>query len=192
MTKCAGVSSRRAPATFRPLARVAAARNKWYRKYLFLDRGCTVRMTQHSDYALRMLMYLALRPAGLSTVGEIADAYGLSRNHLLKVALRLRGLGVVATVRGRTGGIRLARPAQEINIGALLRATEEDFALVECMHPGGGACALTPACRLRTVLGEALSAYLEVLGRYSLADIAGNREALVPLLGLEMPAFAEG
>lgn len=147
-----------------------------------------MRMTFHTDYALRMLIYLAMRPDSAATVGEVAEAYQLSRNHLLKVALNLRKLGLIATARGRHGGIRIARPAKEINIGALVRATEEDFALVECLQGGGGACAISPSCRLKGMFGEALAAYLAVLDKYTLADIVGNRTALGPLLGIDLKA----
>lgn len=144
-----------------------------------------MRMTFHTDYALRMLIYAALRPDGACTVSDVAEAYGLSRNHLLKVAQRLRKLGFIETARGRSGGIRLARSPGAINVGALVRATEEDFSLVECMQGAGGHCAITPACRLRGMFGEALSAYLAVLDGYTLADIIRNKAALGPLLGLD-------
>lgn len=147
-----------------------------------------MRMTFHTDYALRMLIYLAMRPSHACTVGDVADAYGLSRNHLLKVTLNLRKLGLIATARGRHGGIRIAKPAEEINIGALVRATEEDFALVECLQGGGGACAISPSCRLKGIFGEALAAYLAVLEKYTLADIVRNKTALETLLGIDMQA----
>ena len=147
-----------------------------------------MRMTQHTDYALRMLIYLAARLQGSCTVGEVADAYGLSRNHLLKVALRLGRLGVIATTRGRSGGIRMALRPEEINLGALVRRTEDDFSVVECMQDAGGACAISPACRLKGVFAEALEAYLAVLDRYTLADVVRNRAGLRPLLGIDAEA----
>lgn len=141
-------------------------------------------MTFHTDYALRMLIYAALRPDGVCTVNDVAVAYGLSRNHLLKVALTLRKLGFIETIRGRSGGIRIAMAPEQINIGALVRSTEEDFSLVECMQGAGGVCAISPACRLRGVFAEALTAYLTVLDKYTLADIVRNRAVLKPLLGI--------
>lgn len=147
-----------------------------------------MRMTQHTDYALRMLIYLAGRPGRICTVSEVADAYRLSRNHLLKVALRLRRMGLVDTTRGRAGGIRLARNPADINLGALVRGAEDDFSLVECMQPAGGACAISPVCRLRGIFGEALDAYLAVLDRYTLADAVRSQSGLVRLLGLEAEA----
>lgn len=143
-----------------------------------------MRMTFHTDYALRMLIYVAMRPDRTCTVSDVAEAYGLSRGHLLKVALTLRRLGCIETMRGRMGGIRLALPPEEINIGALVRSTEEDFSLVECMEPRSGGCAIAPACMLKGMISEALAAYLAVLDRYTLADIVRNRAALASLLGI--------
>lgn len=144
-----------------------------------------MRLTLHTDYALRMLIYVATRPDGLCTVSDVAEAYGLSRNHLLKVAQTLRDIGLVETTRGRAGGIRLARAPEAIGIGALVRATEEAFSLAECMQAeSGSCCAISPACRLKGMLHEALAAFLAVLDRYTLADIVRNRAELGPLLGL--------
>ena len=97
-----------------------------------------MRMTRHTDYALRMLIYLASRPGQICTVSEVADAYRLSRNHLLKVALRLGRMGAIQTMRGRAGGIRLAKEPDEINLGELVRQTEDDFSLVECCRAMAG------------------------------------------------------
>lgn len=147
-----------------------------------------MRMTLHTDYALRMLIYVATRRDGTCTVNDVAEAYGLSRNHLLKVAQTLRALGLVETMRGRAGGIRLARRPEEIAVGALVRATEEEFSLAECMQAGGRACAISPACRLKGMLHEALNAFLAVLDKYTLADIVQNRASLGPLLGIDAAA----
>lgn len=145
-----------------------------------------MRMTQQTDYALRMLIYLALRGDAGCTVSEVANAYDLSRNHLLKVARRLSQMGVVTTERGRSGGIALARAPEEITLGAVVREMEESFALVACMGGGETRCALNPACRLRGVVAEALNAYLAVFDRYSLADLVAERSALAGLLGLSL------
>ncbi len=147
-----------------------------------------MRMTQHTDYALRMLIYLSSRQGQACTVSDVADTYHLSRNHLLKVALRLRRMGFIETTRGRSGGIRLARNPSEINLGALVRGTEEDFSLVECMQGSGGSCIISPICRLKGIFGEALEAYLSVLDRYTLADATRNHMGLKVLLGLEAEA----
>ncbi|WP_321166239.1 Rrf2 family transcriptional regulator [Ensifer adhaerens] len=145
-------------------------------------------MTLHTDYALRMLIYVAARQNGVCTVNDVAKAYGLSRNHLLKVAQTLRDLGLVETTRGRAGGIRLAKPPAEIAIGALVRATEEDFSLAECMQANGRACAISPACRLKGMLHEALAAFLTVLDKYTLADIIQNKAVLGSLLRIDAQA----
>jgi Rrf2 family nitric oxide-sensitive transcriptional repressor len=143
-----------------------------------------VRLTYHTDYALRMLVYLALNRGRPSRVADVAESYGISRNHLLKVALRLGRLGYLTTVRGRSGGIALARKPEDINLGDVVRQVEDDFGLVECMRPEGGTCAISSACRLKGVVRKAVEAFLSVFDDYSLADIAGNREVLAELLGL--------
>jgi len=143
-----------------------------------------VRLTLHTDYALRMLIYAALRPGGVCTVSEVSTAYGLSRNHLLKVAATLRDLGLIVTIRGRAGGIRLAVAPARINIGALVRATGEDFELVECLQ-SRGRCPISGACGLTGMVVEATNAFHAVLDKYSLADIVRQGSALMPLLGID-------
>lgn len=141
-----------------------------------------MQLTRYSDYSFRVLIYLALAPERLATIDEIAERYGISKAHLTKVVHRLGRLGFVETVRGRRGGLRLARPASAIRVGAVLRATEGDLALVECFGPPGG-CAIEPACGLRGALHEALAAFLAVLDGYTLADLVARRRApLVRLL----------
>lgn len=148
-----------------------------------------MRMAYHTDYALRMLVYLVIQPGETCTVNDVAEAYGLSRNHLLKVAQTLRDAGIVETTRGRAGGIRLARPPEQINLGALARVTEGDFALVQCMRGHGDAgCVIAPACRLKGVLAQALGAYLAVLDAHTLADLVANRNELAALLRMEARA----
>lgn len=143
-----------------------------------------MKLTYHTDYALRMLVYLALNRGRPSRVADVAESYGISRNHLLKVALRLGRLGYLTNVRGRSGGIALARRPEDIKLGDVVRQMEDDFGLVECMRPEGGICAISPACRLKGVVRKAVEAFLSVFDGYSLADIAGNREVLGELLGL--------
>jgi Rrf2 family nitric oxide-sensitive transcriptional repressor len=139
-----------------------------------------MRLSRHTDYALRVLIHLAAQPDRLVSIAEIARAYAISENHLMKVVNMLGRAGFVRTVRGRGGGIALARPAEEIIIGAVVRHSEPDLNLAEC-----GTCLIAPACGLIGVLGEALRAFLAVLDRYSLADASGDRKGLVRLLGLE-------
>jgi len=136
-----------------------------------------MRLTVHSDYSLRVLMYLATFPDRLATIEQIASAYGISQNHIMKVVQRLARYGFIETLRGRSGGIRLALPTQEITVGAVLRVTEEDFDLVECFR-AENACCITPVCRLRGALGDALEAYLQVLDEWTLADLVTNPKRL--------------
>ena len=137
-----------------------------------------MRLTVYTDYALRVLMYVAVRPDPLPTIGQIADAYQISRNHLMKVVYELGQAGYLETVRGKNGGLRLARKPQEIGLGRLVRETEPDMALVPCFDPSNAICVLTPACKLRGALQRAQSAFLEVLDGYSLADLTDNADAL--------------
>ena len=145
-----------------------------------------MKLSSYSDYALRILMYLPVRPDAQPTIAEIAEHYAISRNHLMKVAHHLGVGGYIHTVRGRGGGLRLAKPADQIRIGDVVRLTEHDLAVAECMGEGnaGGGCRLTPSCALKGVLGEALQAFLGVLDDYTLADITRQKRSLALLLGL--------
>ncbi|KHD85619.1 RrF2 family transcriptional regulator [Heyndrickxia ginsengihumi] len=134
-----------------------------------------MRLTNYTDYALRVLIYLATKQNDqLASIKEIADVYGISKNHLMKVTYQLSKIGAVKTVRGRNGGICLAKDPSEINIGKIVRLTEEDFKLVECMDGNDPVCIISPVCGLKHVLNQALAAYLNVLDQYSLADIVRN------------------
>ncbi len=139
-----------------------------------------MRLTVMTDYALRMLIHLAVKPEGRATIAEVAQAYAISEAHLMKVAHQLGRDGFVATLRGRGGGLALARPAGEITVGAVVRAMEPDLALVPCM--GGGTCAIGPSCRLEARLAQARAAFLAVLDGATLAEIAEPRDALRTLL----------
>jgi Rrf2 family nitric oxide-sensitive transcriptional repressor len=142
-----------------------------------------VQLTRYSDYSLRVLIYLALDPERLVTIEEIAQSYGISKAHLMKVVHQLGLNGYVETVRGRGGGLRLARRPEEITVGEVVRSTEENMALVECFDPESSQCAIEPACGLRSVLHEALAAFLAVLDRHTLGDlIARRRKPLARLL----------
>lgn len=141
-----------------------------------------MKLTLHTDYALRMLIFLAVHDGKPVTVLQVATTYGLSRNHLLKVALNLGRLGYVRTTRGRAGGIGLAMRPEDINLGEVVRSTEDGFALVECLHSDGGACVITPACRLKEIVGKAMEAFLAVFDAHTLADLVGNRLVLEELL----------
>jgi Rrf2 family nitric oxide-sensitive transcriptional repressor len=130
-----------------------------------------MRLTQHSDYALRVLMLLALEPDEVHTIASVAERYAISRNHLMKVAQTLIQTGFVEGVRGRNGGLRLARNPADITLGAVVRATEDSFALVECFDRERNVCVVTPACGLRRPLEEALRAFLATLDARTLADV---------------------
>ncbi len=129
-----------------------------------------MRLTDFSDYSLRLLMYAATQADRLITIEETAEIYGISRAHLMKVANQLTRAGFLKSVRGRSGGLSLARRPESIRLGDVLRATEPDFALVECFR-AGNKCVITPRCRLRGVLREALAAFSGTLDRYTLADL---------------------
>ncbi|MBU6448073.1 MAG: Rrf2 family transcriptional regulator [Rhodospirillales bacterium] len=129
--------------------------------------------TRFTDYGLRALTYLALAPERLAMISEIAQAYQISEHHMTKVVHRLGQAGLVDTLRGRNGGVRLARPAAEIGIGNVVRALEPEMALADCQ--AGGNCAIRGPCGLEGILDEAVGALLAVLDRYTLADIASPR-----------------
>lgn len=140
-------------------------------------------LTRYTDYSLRVLLFLATRGEERSTITEIAERFQISRNHLMKVVQELSRKGYVTTIRGKHGGLLLGRRPEEICLGTLVRETEHDLALVECFGKENQ-CVITPACRLRTVLDEALHAFLAVLDRYTLADMLGGpqRPQLIRLL----------
>ena len=132
-----------------------------------------MRLTLFTDYAMRVLMHLAADPDRQSSVGEIARDFAISRNHLTKVVHGLARAGYIASARGRGGGIRLARPAEQIVVGEVIRRTEDGFELFDC-----GACRVSPACGLTPVVNEALAAFLAVLDRHTLADLMTRKDAL--------------
>ncbi len=135
-------------------------------------------MRHLTDFSLRVLMYAGSMPRRLVTIQEIAEAYGISENHLMKVVHGLAQQGFIETVRGRGGGIRLSRPPTEITVGSVIRAVEDDFALVECFRTHN-TCRITPVCRLRGALQEALGAYFEVLDNWTLAELVAKPKALL-------------
>ena len=132
--------------------------------------GSAMQLTRFSDYGLRLMMMAAANGERRITIEETARTFDISRAHLMKMAQLLVREGFLKAARGRGGGLTLARPAESITIGAVVRATESDFAIVECMG-SGNQCRITPACRLRGVLGEALGAFLKVLDRHTLAEL---------------------
>jgi Rrf2 family nitric oxide-sensitive transcriptional repressor len=137
----------------------------------------------YTDFSLRVLMYIGSKDKmELSTIQEISTAYDISKNHLMKVTYELGKLGFIETIRGRGGGIRLALTPEEINIGEVIRQTEDDFNLVECFNCTTNLCVITPVCKLSNILHQALVAYLAVLDQYTLQDLLANREQLGAIL----------
>lgn len=137
-------------------------------------KAAFVRLTLHTDYALRLLMLLALEPDESHTVESVSRRYDISRNHLNKVVQTLAQAGFIESQRGRGGGVRLAKPAEALNLGRIVRATEDNFHIVECFCRETNTCVVAPACGLRDPLDEALAAFLAVLDRYSLSDLIKN------------------
>lgn len=151
-----------------------------------------MRLTTFTDYCLRVLIHVGAKDGGLATIDEIAESYGISRNHLMKVVSRLAQLGYLRTVRGKNGGMRLARDPRTIRIGSIVRSTEDDLSLVDCFQAGGGNCRIEPACILKQALGEALEAFLGVLDGYTLADLLEPRSHLLALLRVRPPSDVVG
>ncbi len=144
-----------------------------------------MRLNVQSDYALRLLMHLAVRDGELVTIAEVADRFGVSKNHLMKIASLLAREGYIEAARGRSGGLRLAKSPGEIPVGEVVRHTEADFAIVECFQEGKSACLITPCCKLQRVLREAVEAFLVVLDSYTLDDLVRRNPKLRLLLGEE-------
>lgn len=144
-----------------------------------------MKLTLFTDYSMRVLLYLGAHPDRLCSIAEVAEGYRISHNHLMKVVNQLARQGYVDSVRGRAGGIRLGRAPEAINLGALVRDTEDGFVLVDC-----GGCVVAPACGVTGVLAEALGAFMAVLDRYTLADMLTPRLRLRELLLADLPPAA--
>lgn len=130
-----------------------------------------MRLTTYTDYALRTLMYLALNRESLITIQDIADTHGIAKNHLTKVVNHLSALGIIESIRGRNGGLRLGREPADITIGEVVRNTESDFFIAECFNPESQHCLYSSACNLKGVLGKATNAFLDVLDNVTLETI---------------------
>ena len=141
-----------------------------------------MRLTQWTDYTLRVLMYCAASEGREQpvTITEIAESYNISRSHLTKIVQELAARKLLETTRGRGGGLRLHKPAQEINVGAVVRATETDFHLVECFDPATNQCKLSRYCRLQSVLVQAMDSFFQVLDQVTLADLMAPSLPLLP------------
>lgn len=130
-----------------------------------------MRLTDYTDYTLRVLMFCAVRPERAITIAEIAQSHAVSKNHLMKIVNDLARQGILQTTRGRGGGLRLLKPAAEIRIGDVVRNCETDFRMVECFDAASNSCTLSAHCKLKNVIGKALDAYLAELDGVTLADI---------------------
>lgn len=146
-----------------------------------------MQLTLYTDYSLRVLIYLSVHSDRLVTITEIADSYGISRNHLVKVVHNLATLGFIRSTRGKGGGLRLARPAEKINLGNVIRQTEGGFELVECLNSATNTCPITRVCELKGVVKEALNAFVGVFDKYTLADVTGNERQLGAILQFHPP-----
>ncbi len=133
-----------------------------------------MRLTLYTDYSLRVLLYLANKEGESVTITELADFYKISRNHLVKVVHNLGLNGYILTTRGRNGGLKLAHPAKDIQIGKVVRSTEPDFDLLECFNPVTDQCVVSASCTLKGVIFNAQASFMAVLDKYTLADMAAT------------------
>jgi Rrf2 family nitric oxide-sensitive transcriptional repressor len=142
-----------------------------------------MQLTLYSDYSLRVLIYLGAKPANeTATITNIADAFGISRNHLVKVVHNLSILGYINTARGKGGGMRLSHAPDKINLGEVIRRTEGNFDIVECFNNTTNTCPISPMCKLKGVINEAYRSFIGVLDQYTLADIVKNKRQLQSIL----------
>jgi Rrf2 family nitric oxide-sensitive transcriptional repressor len=143
-----------------------------------------MRLTTFSDYTLRVLIYLGVHDEEIATIPQIAEAYGISANHLMKVVHYLAQGGYIETARGKGGGMRLGLAPENINLGELVRGTEDNHKLVECFDRSTSDCRIESACVLRGVLGQALDAFFRTLDGYTLADLLAPKPRLAKMLVL--------
>lgn len=142
----------------------------------------TMHLTRFTDYSIRVLIYLAAKGEERATITEIAETFSISRNHLMKIVQELHQKEYLKAIRGKHGGLWLNRAPEHIRLGALVRDTEQEMALVECFRDDS-ACVITPACRLKPILNDALDAFLGVLDQYTLADLLqGQHTSLASLM----------
>lgn len=142
-----------------------------------------MRLTNYTDYGLRVLIYLATwDQLSLANQQHIADTFGLSKNHLKKIIHQLGKLELIETIRGRQGGLRLAKSPEQINLGEVIQALEGQMNIVECLDENKNTCLISPVCQLKSVFNEALSAYMNVLHQYTLADVVQNKDELSKIL----------
>jgi Rrf2 family transcriptional regulator, nitric oxide-sensitive transcriptional repressor len=145
-----------------------------------------MQLTQYTDFAMRTLIALGLNPGEKLTVTEISNSYGISRNHLVKVVARLADLGYIETLRGKGGGMRLAKAPAAIRIGQLVRAMEAELGVVECLQADGGGCVIAPTCRLKSLLRTATEQFIRSLDEHTMEDVLRQRAPLSRLLGIPL------
>ncbi|MDE2229640.1 MAG: Rrf2 family transcriptional regulator [Alphaproteobacteria bacterium] len=151
-----------------------------------------MRLTLHTDYALRVLMYAGVKGGALSTIGEIVEHFQISKGHVMKVVHQLGQKGYLETIRGKNGGIRLARPLAQINVGSVVRDMEEELGVLGCLQGSEGYCRIEACCVLLSAMRDATSAFLAVLDRYTLGDLVKPRRPLARLLEIdEFPRAGE-
>lgn len=150
-----------------------------------------MRLTNYTDYTLRMLIYLALKSEGLATIAEISAHYGIAETHLMKVAHELGIAGDIKTIRGKGGGLRLARRPESIRVGEVVRRTEPDLAIVPCFA-AQATCAIEPECVLQKAMQRALRTFLAELDGYTIADLVAPRRKLSALLGIQASDSGRG
>ncbi|ASN04647.1 Rrf2 family transcriptional regulator [Virgibacillus necropolis] len=145
-----------------------------------------MQLKKYTDYALRVLIFTGTKSEGkLSSIKEISDTFSISQNHLGKVVFELNKSGYLETVRGRNGGIRLAFPPEEMNVGKIVRQFEDDFIIMECFDKSKNECVISPACKLKHALNEAVQAFLHVLDSYTIKDLITNQGQLKKLMGID-------
>lgn len=162
-----------------------------YSNYIFSSRTTEetrMRLTLHTDYALRVLIYAGLKRDQLCTIPELVRHFDISRGHVMKVVHRLALKGYLQTVRGKNGGLRLARPPGEINVGAVVRDMEQELGVLGCLQDEPGYCRIEERCVLRQALRDATEAFLAALDRFTVAHLIEPRRALTRLLHIGDPA----
>ncbi|WP_372654234.1 Rrf2 family transcriptional regulator [Halobacteriovorax sp.] len=141
-----------------------------------------MKLTTYTDYSIRVLIYLGINEDRICTSSEISESYNISKNHLSKVIHQLSKLSLIDSFKGASGGIKLALSPEEINIGKLVRQTEPDFHIVECFAPSTNKCKISPSCKLKQILNESTSSFLNNLDKYTLKDILSNSSRLEKLI----------
>lgn len=143
-------------------------------------------LTHYTDYSLRALIYLSVHPTKKVSIQDVADFFDISKDHLVKVVHNLSRLGYIESIRGRHGGIKLAKPPESINVGEVVRNVEPHFHLVDCMNNDAAHCNVVPVCKLKGILQDALEQFVTVLDQYSIADLVSDHQSAVQLIGIEL------